>query len=199
LIRVAIIAKTLMRAQNVATLLVDDERLEVVGVHAPGTTTGYDESDIVDVLVVVELLLDQIPLNGPPVVALTNERVDEIPVGRSIRAWLPINSSASELGAAIIAAANDLIVLTQSQASEWLGASPRSAQLDGFEIEALTPRELQVLRMLADGLGNKEIAGQLNISDHTAKFHVAQILAKLRASSRTEAVSIGIRRGLVPI
>jgi DNA-binding NarL/FixJ family response regulator len=198
LIRVAIIANTLLRAQTVATLLAEDERLEVVEVHASHTRVGYDGSEMIDVLVIVELPLDRIPLDGPPVVALTNERVEEMPLGHSIRAWLPINSSASELGAAIVAAASELVVLTQAQLSEWLGG-PRPAHPDGFELETLTPRELQVLRMLADGLGNKEIAGELNISDHTAKFHVAQILAKLRASSRTEAVSIGIRRGLVPI
>ncbi len=53
--------------------------------------------------------------------------------------------------------------------------------------------------MLADGLGNKQIAGQLGISDHTVKFHVSQILAKLGAATRTEAVAIGMRRGLVPV
>jgi DNA-binding NarL/FixJ family response regulator len=198
LIRVAIIANTLLRAQSVATLLAEDERLEVIEVHASHGKADYSRSGIVDIVVTAGLLLDQIPANGPPVVVLTNEPIEEMPLGHSIRAWLPINSSASELGAAIIAAANELIVLTQNQISEWLGGS-RSAHANGFEIEALTPRELQVLRMLADGLGNKEIAGQLNISDHTVKFHVAQILAKLRASSRTEAVSIGIRRGIVPI
>ena len=51
--------------------------------------------------------------------------------------------------------------------------------------------------MLAAGLSNKEIAARLNISDHTVKFHVASILGKLGAGSRTEAVSLGIRRGLV--
>lgn len=66
-------------------------------------------------------------------------------------------------------------------------------------VEALTPRELQVLRMMADGLANEEIAAQLGISDHTAKFHVAQVLAKLGASSRAEAVAAGMRSGLVPI
>ncbi len=66
-------------------------------------------------------------------------------------------------------------------------------------IEQLTRRELEVLGMLANGLGNKEVAGQLGISDHTAKFHVAQILAKLGAGSRTEAVMIAIRRGIIPI
>ena len=65
--------------------------------------------------------------------------------------------------------------------------------------ETLTPRELQVLRMMAEGYGNKEIGGHLGISDHTAKFHVASILGKLNAQTRTEAVAIGIRRGLVPV
>jgi two-component system, NarL family, response regulator YdfI len=198
LIRVAIIANTLLRAQSIATLLAEDERVEILDVHAWDGRVHYARAEIVDVVVAAGLLLDQIPSDGPPVVALTNESAEEALLGSSIRAWLPINSSASELGAAIMAAANELVVLTQSQASEWLGG-PKSNHANDFQIEALTPRELQVLRMLADGLGNKEIAGQLNISDHTAKYHVAQILAKLGASSRTEAVSIGIRRGLVPI
>ena len=63
--------------------------------------------------------------------------------------------------------------------------------------EPLTPREVQVLRMIADGLGNKQIAWQLGISEHTVKFHVTSIMAKLHASSRTEAVAAGIRHGLV--
>jgi DNA-binding NarL/FixJ family response regulator len=63
--------------------------------------------------------------------------------------------------------------------------------------EPLTPREREVLQMISTGLGNKEIAGRLSISEHTVKFHVASILGKLGASSRTEAVSIGIRHGLV--
>lgn len=65
--------------------------------------------------------------------------------------------------------------------------------------DPLTPREREVLHLLAAGLGNKEIAGRLAISDHTAKFHVSQILAKLNAVSRAEAVSIAMRRGLVPL
>jgi len=53
--------------------------------------------------------------------------------------------------------------------------------------------------MIADGSGNKEIAVALGISEHTVKFHVAQILSKLNAATRTEAVSLGIRRGLIAI
>jgi len=63
--------------------------------------------------------------------------------------------------------------------------------------EPLTKREREVLQMLGSGLGNKEIAARLAISDHTAKFHVASILGKLGASTRAEAVAIGIRRGLL--
>jgi len=61
----------------------------------------------------------------------------------------------------------------------------------------LTPRELEVLRMMAEGAANKNIAWKLGISEHTAKFHVASILTKLNASTRTEAVTMGIRRGLI--
>jgi DNA-binding CsgD family transcriptional regulator len=63
--------------------------------------------------------------------------------------------------------------------------------------QQLTPREIEVLGMLAEGLGNKTIARRLGISEHTVKFHVGSILAKLDASSRTEAVTLGARRGLI--
>ena len=63
----------------------------------------------------------------------------------------------------------------------------------------LTPRETEVLRMIADGLGNKEIAARLGISDHTVKFHISAILAKLGASNRAEAVTLGIREGLIMV
>jgi DNA-binding CsgD family transcriptional regulator len=64
---------------------------------------------------------------------------------------------------------------------------------------ALTARESEVLRLVANGLGNKEIGAVLNISTHTAKYHVAAVLAKLDARSRTEAVTIGLREGLLPL
>ncbi|HEV8722827.1 MAG TPA: response regulator transcription factor [Candidatus Binatia bacterium] len=65
--------------------------------------------------------------------------------------------------------------------------------------QILTPREIEVLRMMAEGLGNKEIATKLLISDHTVKFHISSIFAKLGVSSRTEAVTVGIRQGLIMI
>jgi len=61
----------------------------------------------------------------------------------------------------------------------------------------LTPRELEVLQLLADGLANKEIAARLSFSTHTAKFHVESLLRKLDAVNRAEAVREGIRRGFI--
>jgi len=66
-------------------------------------------------------------------------------------------------------------------------------------MEPLTPREGEVLQLLADGLGNKEIALRLNISEHTIKFHIRSILGKLGAASRTEAVTRGLRSGLIEL
>jgi DNA-binding CsgD family transcriptional regulator len=75
------------------------------------------------------------------------------------------------------------------------------ARLDGAEYRdgALTRRELSVLRLVAQGLSNKEIASELGISTHTVKYHLASLLAKLGVHSRTEAVTIGLRKGLVPL
>jgi len=66
-------------------------------------------------------------------------------------------------------------------------------------VEALTPRETQVLELVADGLGNKAIAVRLGVSDETVKFHLASVFGKLGASNRTDAVRQALRRGLVPL
>jgi DNA-binding NarL/FixJ family response regulator len=75
------------------------------------------------------------------------------------------------------------------------------ARLDGAQDDdgKLTRRELSVLRLVAHGLGNKEIASELGISTHTVKYHLAALLAKLGVHSRTEAVTIGLRKELVPL
>jgi two-component system, NarL family, response regulator YdfI len=65
--------------------------------------------------------------------------------------------------------------------------------------QALTEREIQVLQLLAEGVGNKVIATRLNISEHTVKFHISSVLSKMGAASRTEAVTQGIRNGLILI
>jgi DNA-binding NarL/FixJ family response regulator len=65
--------------------------------------------------------------------------------------------------------------------------------------EALTPRELEVLEVLAQGLSNRAIAARLAISEHTVKFHVSSIFAKLGAENRTDAVRRGVRLGLIAL
>ncbi|MGA8029451.1 MAG: response regulator transcription factor [Bryobacteraceae bacterium] len=199
MIRVSILADAASRARNLAALLAEDEHFEIVEARAPSRGSDLKSRGIADVVVAAALDPDEIPLNGPPVVVVTGNAPDEMPLERGIRAWLPLDCSAAELAGAILAVASDLSVMTQGQVRRWLRAPGSGHEHEEYRVETLTPRELQVLRILADGLGNKQIAGQLGISDHTAKFHVAQILAKLNAGSRAEAVAIGIRRGLVPI
>jgi DNA-binding NarL/FixJ family response regulator len=114
-----------------------------------------------------------------------------------VRAALPADISPEQLVAALQAVASGLVVLHPSHANEALPAGAASSPALDELAESLTRREQEVLQMLAAGLSNKEIAARLNISDHTVKFHVASILGKLGAASRTEAVSLGIRRGLV--
>jgi len=119
-----------------------------------------------------------------------------------VRALLPNDVSPDQLVAALQAAANGLLVLhptqfaAQATSNGFASAPARSRELNELA-EPLTPRENQVLQMLAGGLGNKEIAAKLTISEHTVKFHVASIFGKLGAATRAEAVSIGIRRGFV--
>jgi DNA-binding NarL/FixJ family response regulator len=105
--------------------------------------------------------------------------------------------SSAELIATLRAVTSGLIVLHPSVVEALVPAAvPTSGQVAELA-EPLTKREREVLQMLAAGLGNKEIAARLNISDHTAKFHVGSILGKLGAATRAEAVTLGIRRGLV--
>jgi DNA-binding NarL/FixJ family response regulator len=107
--------------------------------------------------------------------------------------------SPAEILAAVEAAANGLAVLDPQDLDALLSsAAPAPAQAQAeVGASALTPRELEALRMMAEGAANKIIAWKLGISEHTVKFHVASILARLGASSRTEAVTIGIRKGFV--
>jgi len=102
-----------------------------------------------------------------------------------------------ELAAAVGAVARGLVVLPREMAGRVIGdAGP--ADLAGVE-DPLTAREHEVLGLISEGLPNKRIARQLGISEHTVKFHVSSVFAKLGAQSRAEAVSIGARQGLISL
>ena len=77
--------------------------------------------------------------------------------------------------------------------------TPRARQPPGRLDEPLTPREIEVLNLLAEGLPNKAIAARLGISDQTVKFHVSSICGKLPARNRTDAVRRAIRRGIIAV
>jgi DNA-binding NarL/FixJ family response regulator len=101
------------------------------------------------------------------------------------------------LAAALAAAARGLAVLEPSVAAGWLRAPAAAGDDDGPD--ALTPREREVLALLAEGLGNRAIGARLGVSEHTAKFHVNAILGKLGAATRAEAIVRAARRGLVAL
>jgi DNA-binding NarL/FixJ family response regulator len=109
----------------------------------------------------------------------------------SIYSVLPMEATTRQLVAAISAAVAGLAV-TLPRPSSGMGDAMRIT-------EELTLREVEVLRLMARGSRNKQLAAQLKISEHTAKFHVSSVLAKLGARTRTEAVTIGMTRGLVAI
>jgi DNA-binding NarL/FixJ family response regulator len=136
---------------------------------------------------------------GAPVIAL-------LPDADAARnAWiygvqgLLLRSSTPErIMAAISAAAQGSVVLAPEIASVLVRTAPTSIA-SSAPPEALTPRELDVLRLMAEGLPNKAIAARLGVTEHTIKFHVNAVLAKLGAQSRTEAVVRATRLGLIPL
>ena len=142
---------------------------------------------------------------GVPVILLVDNpaRMTSGALPAGVRAVLPRNITSTEIAAAIEAVAAGLYVFHPSDIDSIPALRPPSSEtvpeLGEPIVEHLTPREIEVLQLLSAGLGNKEIAARLNISEHTAKFHVASIMGKLGAATRTEAVTLGIRHGLVMI
>jgi DNA-binding NarL/FixJ family response regulator len=132
--------------------------------------------------------------SGVPVLAVAREPAQAGPaLAAGARGVVPRDVPAPRLFAALRAVAEGLVVLDGAAAETLL--RPR-AEPDALT-EALTPRELEVLQLVAEGLSNKVIAGRLGISEHTAKFHVNAILGKLGAQTRAEAVAQAARLGLL--
>lgn len=151
-----------------------------------------DESDSRAVLTALEAVAPDLPvvvLGGEP------ERFRET-WGTTPRGWLTRDASADEIVAAVRAVAQGLVVVDPALVRPLLGAA-MAVRPTTIAEETLTPRELEVLQLLASGLPNKTIARQLGISEHTAKFHVSSLMSKLGAASRTEAVTTAAHRGLL--
>jgi two-component system, NarL family, response regulator YdfI len=178
------------RADDLET--VDEEDADGAEIVLVGSSAGALEETIAE--------LDEQRMIREMKVVLLSESVQAASVQRAIsagiRGILPAGMESGQLSSALEAVGHGLVVLHPSEV-----AAVRSTRVStgGFAeaVEALTARERDVLQMLSQGLANKEIAARLKISEHTAKFHVASILGKLGASTRTEAVSIALRRGLI--
>jgi DNA-binding NarL/FixJ family response regulator len=210
--RVLVIAPSPMVRAGLASLVNSSPALEVVGslpVEA-GLARQIEELQPDVVLVELErrgdaaaasiLNLEQ-GQHAPAVVALTDETegahaLEQLRSG--VRALLPREATSEEIVAAVEAAAAGLFVLHAEAFHALVSTQAVVPHVPNTSTQdALTPREVEVLGMIAEGLGNKIIAWRLGISEHTVKFHVSSIFAKLNASSRTEAVTLGIRHGLI--
>jgi DNA-binding NarL/FixJ family response regulator len=113
---------------------------------------------------------------------------------------LAADATADEIAAALAAVAQGMVVMEPRIGRLLASTVPSSGDLTVAPgEEQLTDREHEVLQLVALGLPNKSIAARLKISEHTVKFHVGSILAKLDAGSRTEAVTLAARRGLLTL
>jgi DNA-binding NarL/FixJ family response regulator len=207
--RVFIVAAPLRARRELTALLDDAPDVEVVGTvsSVDGAAEDWEELDVLlirDSGESTDELFDSLEDNGlarQTAVLLLLDQATPNKANRAIqlgiRGILPADVTAAQLTSAVSAVAKGLLVLQPGELA-LASASSQSRNGETAELfEPLTPREKEVLQMLASGLGNKQIAAHLKISEHTAKFHVASILGKLGASSRTEAVSLGLRRGLI--
>ena len=141
--------------------------------------------------------------HAPPIFVILIDAPDSGWTSRALRAGvkaiLPRDALSEEIFSAIRAVYAGFVILDPEVTQELA----RHVHLESADhvpaaaLDELTTREIEVLRMMAEGLGNKQIASRLGISDHTIKFHISSILDKLGASSRTEAVTLGIRMGLI--
>ena len=141
----------------------------------------------------------EIGLELPPRLYLL-EPGDALPALESGVGLLHFDADALELSAALSAVREGLCVLSPALLERFSGdsVSAPSPNRSALEYE-LTPREREVLELLSAGLPNKSIAKRLSISEHTVKFHLGQIFAKLEVSSRSEAVGLAVRSGLVSL
>ena len=203
-IRVLVVADDPLARAGLATLLSDQPGCVIAGQSSGGANLSVEHEAYRPDAVVWDLgwapsvalePLTDLAASGPPVVALLagdTRAVDAWVAGA--RGILLRTTEIQTLVAALSAVVQGLTVLDPRLAGDVLPAKDRAPSA---LVEELTQRELEVLRLLAEGLPNKSIAQRLGISEHTVKFHVNAILGKLDAQSRTEAVTRATRLGLI--
>ncbi len=206
--RVFIVAPTPMMQAGLHTLLASND-IQVVGTSTLPDAFSEITMDIDALVVADELQLEEVGralahTRTVALVVLTNNAGRVLPYlrGLELRGWgmVPLDVPAPQLQAAVMAATQALITLTREQALQLYDRRPVAETLAIEEPdETLTAREREVLDLVGQGLSNKLIARQLQISEHTVKFHVSSISNKLGAASRTDAVRRGLRHGLITL
>lgn len=190
--RVLIVGDDPWARAGLAAALGEEPGLEVVGQLSSLAEWWAYQPDVV-LWEVGEDSTDLEALEPPVLVLVESESQATAWLARGARGVLLRDSEPEMLTAAIRALARGLVVIAPE-----LTLEPQSSDLEAEPpLEPLTERELEVLQLLALGLSNKAIARRLEISERTAKFHVASILSKLGVHSRTEAVVRAARLGLV--
>ena len=212
-VRVAVIAASSQVRANLRTIIEAHPALAFVGCAADADTLAGNLAGFVPDVLVTDNEPDAgdapprtrfEPGQAPPALVLLLDDPDSDWALDAVRgdasAMLSRNAMPAEIVAAIEAVAAGLCVLSPDIVARLLtGRRSLHQASSGAPFEALTLREIEVLAMLADGLGNKEIARQLDISDNTVKSHLSSIFGKLGATNRTEAVMLGMRRGFIMV
>jgi DNA-binding NarL/FixJ family response regulator len=212
--RVLVVAEDPLARAGLAALLAEQEALIVAGRADPHEDlTATADALQPDVIVwdmgwqresALSSLLDS-SIEVPILALVSAEEDARAALSAGATGTLRRSADAARISAALLAAAQGMIVV--DAAFESIAREPRAARPPADDVprpeneppllEELTGRELEVLRLLAEGLPNKTIAQRLDISEHTVKFHVNSLLGKLGAASRTEAVVRATRLGLI--
>jgi DNA-binding NarL/FixJ family response regulator len=203
--RAFIVAPTPVTRTGLRSMLASAEgtEVQVVGeASSPTDLSALSEADVI--LLADEELLEEVSIavaeDGTQAVVLVSDEEHAVPRLRAmqLKGWgvVPPDAPSDELAAAVAAAGQGLTVLPKTLAERLL--QEPAASIEELS-ETLTAREREVLDLLGHGLSNKLIAHELHISEHTVKFHISSLYAKLGVSNRAEAVSRGARYGLISL
>ena len=206
-IRIAVASTSAVRRAGLEGIIRSHSDFQLAGSFgAVASLVQFARSADLDVMVIDSDSIRDVFLAPPSAAAivLLTESSDARSISHllrsGVRAILSRESDPDNVLSAIYAVYDGLVLLSTATAESLAAVyGDQPPEVEDEVSEEITSRETDVLRMLAEGLVNKEIAARLGISEHTVKFHISSILDKLGASTRTEAVTMGIRRGLIPI
>src|SRR6266566_1390385 len=200
-IRVLLASASAVRRAGLELILKQSSSFKLVGAVHSTQMIGQRAAELQPDVILADFDRESpvIAHNGLPVVALIDNPTAAW-AAQALRSGVKSilrEAGSEEIVAAIHAAYTGLVLLDPAIAQQMVERVGSATTQIPTSYENLTPRENEVLAMLAEGLANREIADRLGVSDHTIKFHISSILDKLGASTRTEAVTLGLRMGLI--